>query len=319
MGPHRKLGIYVGYQSPSIIKYLEPLTGDLFTARYADCIFSENHFSALWGEIIPHKQCQEINLDAIAISNHDPRTSESELQVQKIINLQHIANNTPDAFIDYKDVTKSYNPTRNMPARVEVSNKTTQLPCKRGRCTTIPTDASPSKQKKRKTKSSKIVNVTQNHVEKHSVEVQPSHPTSTVHSINDVGTSECPDATIFRNDDASERVHEISINYLKFGESYDRKTIIVDVDFSVMIAQLIQNDPNPKTMAECKSCSDCNQWKEAIQAEITSLSKRKVFSQAMPTPPKVFPVGFKWVFIRKQNENNEVVRYKARLVAQGFT
>jgi hypothetical protein len=54
---HRKLGIYVGYQSPSIIKYLEPLTGDLFTARYADCIFSEDHFPALGGAIIPHKQC----------------------------------------------------------------------------------------------------------------------------------------------------------------------------------------------------------------------------------------------------------------------
>jgi len=30
-------------------------------------------------------------------------------------------------------------------------------------------------------------------------------------------------------------------------------------------------------------------------------------------------VGFKWVFVRKWNENNEVVRYKVRLVAQGFT
>jgi hypothetical protein len=49
MGPHRKLRIYVGYQSPSIIKYLEPLTGDLFTARYSDCIFSEDHFPALGG------------------------------------------------------------------------------------------------------------------------------------------------------------------------------------------------------------------------------------------------------------------------------
>ena len=37
------------------------------------------------------------------------------------------------------------------------------------------------------------------------------------------------------------------------------------------------------------------------------------------TPPKTFFVGFKWVFVRKRNENNEVVRYKARLVAQGFT
>jgi hypothetical protein len=39
----------------------------------------------------------------------------------------------------------------------------------------------------------------------------------------------------------------------------------------------------------------------------------------MPTPRGIFPVGYKWVFVRKRNENNEVVRYKARLVAQGFT
>jgi hypothetical protein len=135
--------------------------------------------------------------------------------------LQHIANNTPDAFTDYKGVTKSYNPARNALARVEVPNKTTQLPCRRGRCTTISTDAASSKQKKRKTKSSKIVNATQNHVEKHPVEVQPSHPTSTVHSITDIGTLGCPDATILGNDDASERVHKISINYLESRESYD--------------------------------------------------------------------------------------------------
>ena len=30
-------------------------------------------------------------------------------------------------------------------------------------------------------------------------------------------------------------------------------------------------------------------------------------------------MGFKWVFPRKRNENNDVVRYKARLIAQGFT
>ena len=39
MGPQRRLGIYVGYESPSIIKYLEPTTGDVFTARFADCHF----------------------------------------------------------------------------------------------------------------------------------------------------------------------------------------------------------------------------------------------------------------------------------------
>ena len=72
-------------------------------------------------------------------------------------------------------------------------------------------------------------------------------------------------------------------------------------------------------MAECQKRSDWNKWKEAIQAELDSLKKREVFSSVIPTPHRVFPVGFKWVFVRKRNENNEVVRYKARLVAQGFT
>jgi hypothetical protein len=55
MGPHKKVGIYVGFQSPSIIKYLEPLTRDLFTTRFADSIFDEEHFPAL-GETLSTKK-----------------------------------------------------------------------------------------------------------------------------------------------------------------------------------------------------------------------------------------------------------------------
>ena len=44
VGPQRRLGIYVGFESPSIIRYLEPLTGDMFTARFADCRFDETVF-----------------------------------------------------------------------------------------------------------------------------------------------------------------------------------------------------------------------------------------------------------------------------------
>ena len=50
MGPQRRLGIYVGYDSPSIIKYLEPSTGDLFKARFADCHFNESVFPTLGEE-----------------------------------------------------------------------------------------------------------------------------------------------------------------------------------------------------------------------------------------------------------------------------
>jgi hypothetical protein len=50
------------------------------------------------------------------------------LQVQKIINLQNVINNLPNAFTDYKDATKSWNPAVNAPEKVEVPKKTTQAP-----------------------------------------------------------------------------------------------------------------------------------------------------------------------------------------------
>ena len=46
--------------------------------------------------------------------------------------------------------------------------------------------------------------------------------------------------------------------------------------------------------------------------------KRDVFGSVVQTPKGVEPVGDKWVFVRKRNENNEIIRYKARLIAQGF-
>ena len=56
MGPQRRLGIYVGYESVSIIRYLEPLIGDDFTARLADCQFDEANFSSLGGRKEYHRK-----------------------------------------------------------------------------------------------------------------------------------------------------------------------------------------------------------------------------------------------------------------------
>jgi len=139
MGPHRKLGIYIGYDSPSIIKYLEPKTGDLFTAQYADSIFDEEHFPALGGGLyLNNKVCQEIDRTASNIQSLDPRTKDTELDVQRIINLQQLTNNLPDAFTDIRGVSKSYILAANAPERVEIpleGMNSTQIPNprKRGR------------------------------------------------------------------------------------------------------------------------------------------------------------------------------------------
>jgi hypothetical protein len=121
------------------------------------------------------------------------------------------------------------------------------------------------------------------------------------------------------NHEESNGIENISINYTSSGEVFDHSTTIVNSSFSTIITESVLADPDFKTMVECKRRSDWNKWKEAIEVELSSLNKRKVFTDVIPTPLRVFPVGFKWVFIRKRNENNKVVRYKIRLVAQGFT
>jgi len=100
-----------------------------------------------------------------------------------------------------------------------------------------------------------------------------------VHSITDVGTSEHPNAIVLENNDTSQRVREISINYIESKESYDRKTTVVDIYFTESIAKINQNDPDPKSMAECKKRSDWNQWKDAIQAELASPKEKYSVNQ----------------------------------------
>jgi hypothetical protein len=71
------MGIYVRFQSPSILKYLAPLTGDLFTTRFVDCIFNEDHFLVLGGDNKFINDGEEIDLDDKSILSSDPHTKET--------------------------------------------------------------------------------------------------------------------------------------------------------------------------------------------------------------------------------------------------
>jgi hypothetical protein len=95
------------------------------------------------------------------------------------------------------------------------------------------------------------------------------------------------------NHEASKGIEEISINYTSSGKVYDRNTIITGLCFSTIIAKSFLNDSDPKTMVECKKHLDGNKWNDAIEAELNSLKKRKVFTDMIPTPPRTFTVGLK--------------------------
>ncbi|KAM2053253.1 hypothetical protein ACFX1T_002915 [Malus domestica] len=119
--PQRRLGIYVGFDSPSIIRYLEPLTGYMFTARFADCHFDETVFPLLEGEKTVPEERQELTWVVPTLSHFDPRSTQCEDEVKRIVHLQSIANQMPDAFNDASKVTKSHSPAANAPVRIDVA------------------------------------------------------------------------------------------------------------------------------------------------------------------------------------------------------
>jgi hypothetical protein len=72
-----------------------------------------------------------------------------------------------------------------------------------------------------------------------------------LHTTEQAGGSEDPDSLVLGNHDEFHGVQEIAINYTSSEELLDRTTTVVNLCFSTMVASLL-NDPDPKTMAECK-------------------------------------------------------------------
>ena len=62
-------------------------------------------------------------------------------------------------------------------------------------------------------------------------------------------------------------------------------------------------------MEECRHRNDWLKWKEAMQIELNLLTKREIFRPIVQTCKDVKPIGYKWVFVRKCNKNNEIIRY----------
>ena len=75
MGPQRRLGIYMGFDSLSIIRYLEPLTGDVFKAYFEYCHLNETIFPPLRGENSLPEARHEISWNVSTLSHLDPRTN----------------------------------------------------------------------------------------------------------------------------------------------------------------------------------------------------------------------------------------------------
>jgi hypothetical protein len=88
------------------------------------------------------------------------------------------------------------------------------------------------------------------------IQEEPSENADTI--VTYIGISEIPDINVVGNDEdqESERIEEISTNFVGTGETYNRKTTIVDIYFVEKTVMIIDLDPEPNSMAECKQRLD---------------------------------------------------------------
>ena len=285
-------------------------------------------------------------MDASTLSHFDPRTNQCELEVQRIIHLHNLANQLPDAFIDAKKVTKSHIPTANAPARINVPEgplaNESKICLKRGRPIGSK-DVTPwkrrrqmridtlekvhEKKKKKKRAPVEAFGEQKAPVEAFDKQKAPIEVFSEQKALVEAYIEQKTPKKVQNKELALEEAQvlenfEISINYVHNREKWDQNKVIINNIFAFQMAlDIIRNDENlePQNVEECRNRNDWPKWKEAMQAELNSLMKRDVFGPVVQTPKSVKPVGCKWVFVQNRNENNEIIRFKARLVAQSFS
>ena len=88
---------------------------------------------------------------------------------------------------------------------------------------------------------------------------------------------------------------EISINYVMNHITWNWNKVNIDEAFiyNVAIDVISDNeDQKPITIEDCRQRNDWPKWKDAIQAQLDSIAKRKVFGPIVCTPKGVKPVGY---------------------------
>jgi len=79
-----------------------------------------------------------------------------------------------------------------------------------------------------------------------------------------------------------------------------------------------QNPKEPKSIEEATDCPERSQWEKAMEAEMRSLKENNVWD-LVELPKGKKAIGSKWVYKVKTGADGLMERYKARLVAQGFS
>lgn len=87
-------------------------------------------------------------------------------------------------------------------------------------------------------------------------------------------------------------------------------------DYEVDAAIAVEGEPD--TYEEAVNSSELDLWKAAMAEEYDALMRNDTWS-LVQLPSGRVPIGCKWIYKKKEDSSGNVSRFKARLVAQGFS
>jgi len=83
-------------------------------------------------------------------------------------------------------------------------------------------------------------------------------------------------------------------------------------------AEALNTEDEPSSFDQIKGRPDVAEWKNAMQEEYRALVKNETWD-LVPLPKGRTPISCKWVYKLKRHLDGTIERYKARLVARGFS
>ena len=89
-------------------------------------------------------------------------------------------------------------------------------------------------------------------------------------------------------------------------------------DYYALTTTNVKDNKDPRNFEEAISSSESIHWKNAMDDELDSIKKNKVW-ELVELPKGRKPIGCKWIFKKKFKSDGTLDKYKARLVAKGYT
>ena len=134
------------------------------------------------------------------------------------------------------------------------------------------------------------------------------------------------------NSDGSD--HNFEIDFSDYAEGFDQPEIETNTEntaprrserqrkppdfYGIRVNMCSEKPSEPVTMEEAIACTEKAEWMQAMETEMKSLKENYVW-ELVELPKGKKKVGSKWVYKVKTGADGSVERYKARLVAQGYT